>query len=386
MSLISNTGALTITSTTFPTWRTGLTLGQWTRRTGTALSTVNPSPQREGQTGPASKIVAWTSFVVDPTTSKLYVGPDGGHGDYGGNEVDVLNLEANTLAWAEDRASATDAVIVPVVDYYSTSPVEPTSVHSYYGKVFIRGRREMLSIAGARYDPAGGSGTLRAAAYNVDTKVWAAPNTWQNQPTALNSSGEVPAFSQDTSTDDIYAFANYSAWRMSVSTRTWTLLRDTISTGGGLSANLNCYNACSAYDSTRARFLIAGGFHSARHVYTPATNVAAVVTFGGSQSSVIGSTQGAALVYVPRLDKFLYKRNEAGGTVYQIDPATWAVEVYTTTGGSDIVQTAWSSGATGLYNKFLNVPRLSGLVLITANVATWGQDNVWFLPYASDAS
>jgi hypothetical protein len=362
---LANGAAVSLTTTTsggsatFPTWRQGLTLGQWTLRTGTALSSVNPSPTREGNTGPAAKIVAWTSFV---------------------------NLEANTLAWAEDRASATDAVIVPVVDYYSTSPVEPTAVHSYYGKVFVRDRREVLSIAGARYDPAGGSGTLRVAAYNVDTKTWAAPNTWESQPTALNSSGEIPAFSQDTSTDDVYAFGNYSAYRLSATARTWTLLRNDLSTGGGLSANLNCYNACSAYDSTRGRFLIAGGFYSARHVYTPATNACTVVTFGGSQAGVIGSTQAAALLYVPQLDKFIYKPNAAGGTIYQIHPETWAVEVYATTGGSGIVQTAWISGATGLYNKLLNVPRLAGLVLITADVSTWGSDNVWFLPYANQPS
>jgi len=54
-----------------PAWVNALAIGQWLSVPNTALSSVAPSPVPAGNTGPQSKVIAWTSFVVDTRTSKL---------------------------------------------------------------------------------------------------------------------------------------------------------------------------------------------------------------------------------------------------------------------------------------------------------------------------
>src|SRR5262249_43275709 len=78
---------------TLPAWVSALPTGQWFEIPGTAMSSVEPNPAPPGGSGPASKVIAWTGFVVDIRDSKVYSVANGGHNDYSGNEVDALDLE-----------------------------------------------------------------------------------------------------------------------------------------------------------------------------------------------------------------------------------------------------------------------------------------------------
>src|SRR5688572_17474908 len=119
---------------TAPAWVAGLAIGQWYEIPSTAMSSVAPNPVPYGSTGPSSKVVAWTSLVVDTRTSKVYSVANGGHNDYAGNEVDALTLETENPFWTEVLASTPSAQIPNPGDgssYYGDG--RPVSRHSYYG-------------------------------------------------------------------------------------------------------------------------------------------------------------------------------------------------------------------------------------------------------------
>jgi hypothetical protein len=63
------------------------------------------------------------------------------------------------------------------------------------------------------------------------------------------------------------------------------------------------------------------------------------------------------------------RRGNAGGEVFQVDPVTYAVAPFGTTGGAAIPATM-----NGPYNKFLYVPRLGGCVYVPTY-----RGNAWFL-------
>src|SRR4029079_191699 len=62
-----------------PAWVNALGVGQWTQIPNTHMSSVEPSPVPAGNTGPNSKVIAWTSFVIDPRDSTVYSPANGGH-------------------------------------------------------------------------------------------------------------------------------------------------------------------------------------------------------------------------------------------------------------------------------------------------------------------
>ena len=95
---------------TAPPWETPLAIGQWYELPSTSLASVAPSPVPPGNTGPSSKVDAWTSFALDPRDSKVYSVAGGGHDDYGGNEVDMLALETATPAWTQTLAPTPNAM------------------------------------------------------------------------------------------------------------------------------------------------------------------------------------------------------------------------------------------------------------------------------------
>lgn len=80
------------------------------------------------------------------------------------------------------------------------------------------------------------------------------------------------------------------------------------------------------------------------------------------------------LVYVPPIDKFLARANAAGSKVYAIDPATFAVTYLETTGGSSVPSGVVHTNEEAVYNRWLYIPALGGIVYFPA-----AKSNAWFL-------
>jgi len=340
-----------------PDWVSVLKPGEWYEIPNTALSSVAPSPTPLGWTGPSSKVDAWTSFVVDTRTSKVYSLANGGHADYAGNEVDVLELELAQPRWAELIAPTPNEQISASVycgSYYVDG--RPTSRHSYYGVTLNEFDDRIMLFGGAQWCNAGGFHN-KVDSYNIGSNSWNPANTHPDVPVDLIAHG----MSVNPSTGDVYMLNQHSLRRWNRSSNTWTEINPV---GGITSAD--GYYAMSAFDTARGRVLFLSD--QVRRVYSLADNTFAPVTLSGPNAATV-LVGAAALVYVPAVDRFLVRLAGAGGAIYEIHPTSFEVQPFRTSGGDAVPATLY-----GPYNKFLYVPRLHGAVYVPTHGG-----NAWFL-------
>jgi len=293
-------------------------------------------------------------MVADPVNSRIYQVAGGGHGGYSGNEVDVLTLNAANPSWSEVLAP-TPAASVLNAAYYADG--RPTSRHHYYGIVFVQQDNRIMMFSGSRYSS--GVFTDKVDSYNIGSNSYSAAGTHPSIPDPLHSSitdvGGLPSVTMDPSTGDVYlsVTGNSAVWRRS--TNTWTAL------AGGVDG----FYSMSAFDTARNRFLVISNID--HHMYTLGTGWSAVTFTGANASSVRFRT--GAMFYVPALDAYLVRGENAGGTVYKINAATFDVTTFATTGGSAVPSTL-----NGPFNKFLYLPQLRGAVYLPTY-----EGNAWFL-------
>jgi chitodextrinase len=337
-----------------PGWVSALAVGAWFQIPNTAMDSVEPVPQPSGNTGPQSKVVAWTSFVVDTRTSKVYSLANGGHNDYAGNEVDVLDLETATPSWSQLLAPTQPAQLTNCQSYYSDG--RPVSRHSYYGVTLNELEDRIMLFGGAHWCVNGGFHTA-ISSYNITSNNWSPSNTHGNMPGSFSG---VAAYSRDPNTGDVYGVRGGSFAR-------WTRSSNTVNASMNASGTPPPGDeAASAFDTTRGRILFLG--NNSRHYYTLSSNSWAAVTItGANAANVTGGSN--AMIYVPTLDSYLVRLDTSGGTVYQISASNFQATTFSTVGGSSIPATQ-----NGPYNKFLYVPRLQGAVY----VPSYG-GNAWFL-------
>jgi chitodextrinase len=341
---------------TLPGWVNALAPGQWIQIPNTVLGNVEPSPIPAGNSGPASKVIAWTSFVVDTRDSMVYSVANGGHWDYSGNEVNRLALETETPAWTQRLAPTPSGSVIESVTHYADG--RPTSRHSYYGVTLNTLNDRVMILGGSKYG--NGFGFVALDSYNVAANSYSPPST---HPAAPSSTMQLAsAVTADPATGDIYIFGNFESAKWTRSSNSWTAI-------GGSGTKPWGAESMSAMDTTRGRILVIGGHNSDHHTYTPGSNTFATVTFTGASASSIASAQKGALVYVEAIDRFLVRLGGAGGTVYQIHPSTFEVTTFTSSGSAAIPSTQ-----NGPYNKFLYVPRLRGAVYVPVY-----DGNAWFL-------
>ncbi|HXR71764.1 MAG TPA: fibronectin type III domain-containing protein [Gemmatimonadales bacterium] len=341
-------------------WVNNLAVGQWFQIPNTALSGVDPSPVPPGNTGPQSKVQTWTSFVVDTRTSKVYSVAGGGHTDYAGNEVDELTLELAQPVWTQKLAPTPSGSLTNCQSYYNDG--RPASRHTYYGVTLDVVNDRIMLFGGAPWCSAGGFHSA-VSSYQINANTYNQQGTHPsivNQGAATTEGGA--AYSVDPATGDVYKaqFSNYAKWTRS--TNSWSVLNPLGSGPEGL-------ETMSAMDTTRGRILFVGGSSDDHHLYTLANNTFTAITLNGANAANVAGAGQAAMIYVPAMDRYLVRLAGAGGTIYQINPATFEVTTFATTGGGSVPGTQ-----SGPYNKFLYVPRLGGAIYVPSYSA-----NAWFV-------
>jgi hypothetical protein len=306
-----------------------------------------------GNTGPESKVIAWTGLAIDPRDSTVYSAANGGHWDYGGNEVDSIRLSDNAPAWVERRASSAASQIRTDATHYGDG--RPTSRHTYYGILASKSRNRVMVMSGAAY----GNGILNRAmdGFNLSTNDWDAEGTYPNVPTGITMLAA--PFIEHESTGDIWALANYDVYRWTSSSGAWTR----VIAGNAVYG----YEAASALDTRRNRVLVLGGGGDDRGLYTLGGSSMQSASLSGQSGSVGGDGNG--MVYDPWLDAYLLKRSSSGGTVFRINAQTFAVDSLPTTGGGSI-----PGAVNGVYRRFLFAPQLGGVVYCPTY-----NGNLWFL-------
>jgi hypothetical protein len=342
--------------TNLPAWVNALAPGEWYQIPNTAMSSAAPaSPQPPGGSGPASKVIAWTSFVVDTRTSKVYSVANGGHFDYAGNEVDVLDLERDQPLWSQLLAPTPTAQLTNCQSYYADD--RPVSRHSYYGVTFNEIDDRIMLFGGANWCSNGGFHSA-ISSYNIGANSYNGSGTHPTMPAPF---GTLSSYILDPSTGDVYASVSQTISRWNRSSNTFTPLNATGTGAWGYTM--------AAFDTSRGRLLILGGADRDHHLYTVSSNAFSQVTISGANASLVTGAQQESMVYVAAMDRFLIRQGGTGGAVQQVDPTNFAVTALVTTGG-----TAIPSTQNGPYNKFLYVPRLRGAVYVPSYPG-----NAWFL-------
>jgi hypothetical protein len=351
------------TPAAFPGWVTAA-VGEWQQIPNSAMSSLTFSPAPPGS--PNNRVDAWTSFVVDPRTSEIISAANGGHADYGGNEVVKLVLETGSPGWTTLRGPTANAQITSNTPSYADG--RPSSRHSYYGATFesFTGTGRVYVWGGGIYAAPGDPGGVypNSAAFNLNTGDWSSAATIPNLPSAVVSTGGAFACCADPTTGDVYFWGGRTIARFNRASGTMTtLLSDTGRWG---------YVIASAYDTTRNRFFLVGtgGGETSNHTYTAAGGLVVRTLTGSAASAVLAAGQ-AGMVYVQAIDAYLLRTAAAGGTVYRIDANTFDCTTLATTGGS-AVQAAVNGN--GPYNKFLYCPRLRGVVYVAVHGS-----NAWYL-------
>lgn len=353
MSLVSNTGTLTIASS-MPSWVPG-TLLTWATIPNSAHSSVDPSPTPPGNSGPASKEDAWTSFAIDPRDSSVYSPGNGGHNDYAGNEVDRLVLETNSPGWTQVRGPTPNAQIVYAAQYYSDG--RPTAAHTWPWVTFdaFTGSGRIMRMGGTCY----GSGNELAAmdSFNLASNDWSPQGTHPIFPLAAYANGTtIVAMAHDERNANVYSFGNNVVYRWRRVQNDWFNMSPS-----GAPAQYG-HRSAAAWDSTRNRFFILGGISGPWcHTYDPDLNALTQQSLSGAGASAVSGLDEGGLVYVPALDIFVARNGSAsGGTVYQINASTFVVTAMTTTGGGSIPAAANSQ----IFKRFLYAPRLKSIIFV----------------------
>ena len=334
-------------------------MGEWRQIPNSALSSAPIAVQTYpglGNTGPNSKVVAWTGFSIDTRDSSIYSAANGGHSDYAGNEVNRIRLSDNAPAWTEPRASTSASNVSVNSTHYADG--RPTSRHTYYGSVFNEQRGRAMIVGGARY----GDGYMTATVdgFNLTSSDWDTAKTYPDVPSEFtNMQGAAVAL--DKATSNVYVFAGFSVLRWSNSANTWTRLLSSTSIYGQYAA--------TAMDTRRNRILVVGGNVNDHGVYDTATNSIQSVSFTGLSAGVMTGDTGNGMVYDPVLDAFLLRKAGAGGVIYRINAQTFSVDVLPTSGGDQV-----PSAPNAVWTRFLHAPNLKGVVYFP----TYGA-NAWFM-------
>ena len=350
-----------------PGWVSGLPLMEWYSIPNTALSSVHPSPVPLGITGPRAKIDAWNGAALKRQGSIYMLGAAGGHADYAGNELNTLALNVTTPAWAQLRASTTNANIIDQGQFYLD--LRPASTHTYYGSQFIDVLNRMIIVPSPGLSgpttfppmPAGWPYTYndkaaRSFSFNFTTGDWDSPD----YVALYTGGGDFTAglTVKHQLTGDIYMARNGSSgwWRLSPN-NTWTLLSNVTETN----------YAGSCMDPLRNRILIHGAFNSAtlpRVRDLNGTNLNVTFTGLGAKALQFGNNVGdegaySSCVYDEVNDRFIviFNSNTGNIKIRRVHPTTWFVDEPVVTG------TPPTNRVNGTLNAVQYVPELGGIVI-----------------------
>ena len=293
-------------------------------------SSIRPHcfPDVPGVIGCDGLTAAWNGGVFDRARNRLVLW-GGGHRDYLGNEIYVIDL--NTLT--------TSRLTDPGQPYAETSCVDalaggtqPNSRHTYDGITFIDHTDEMFSVFGA-LAPCGGSpgGTW---VFNFTSGSW----------TKLTPSGTAPgtAIHSNTATYDpvtgrvfVYAYEDGFLYRYDRTANSWTRLTSSFSPPRS--------GAKAVIDPKRRRLLIASGGEIKSYDIGAANPSARYPSLSGCSS--IAKAGYGGLVYNSTIDRIVGWNG--GDTITLLDLDTNACTTQSFAGGPSRLIKQWDNGIFG---------------------------------------
>lgn len=350
-------GSVTTTTTQpstgkLPAWLTGNPVFAWVTLPSLSASMALPNPPLPGITGVSSVTDAWGGGALRVNGS-YYILHGGGHGDYSGNEIYVLQLSADAPQWQRIWGPTPASDITPATVRYADG--NPPSIHGYYMLQHIASTDTFMRFGSGEY-------TVGGISVQVDGWAWGATNwhpvnTYANLPTSYG----YPWGSAKDSQGNVYiVLNNYTLYRWGVATNSWTSVMGlrTAVFGGPLVYD-SLRNILWSWGGTGAPYMTTGQVYKL-DLNTLTASVFNMTGNGATAFYAASNGYGAGAAYDPVADKiFLY---DGTGTLYQFDPATLSCSIVITTGTPppDSIQ---SGSHTAPHGKFQYVPELAGCVI-----------------------
>lgn len=303
----------------------------WYQIPNSQLSTVCPSGTLPGC---LNVVGAWNSGLVDTTRNRMVIW-GGGHGDYSGNEIYVLNLSSSPVV---------ERITNPTAGGCSQASCDggatPNSRHTYDGIEYMPNVDRMFVYSGA----------LAGNGYSQqDTWTFSfATKTWQ----LMNPSGQLPLgtvgvrTAYDPNTQKVFVHDNDSLYA-------YTFSSNSFARWGG-EHDARDYHLTSVVDPVRKLFVSVGGGQASIF------NIGA----GPAESQPLNTTGGDAivsagypgLVYDPLSDRIVGWNG--GDTVYSLnmDTKVWTATTYSGGPGAPT--------STGTFNRWNYSPASGVFVLV----------------------
>jgi hypothetical protein len=216
-----------------PAWFSSMADKTWSSVAASAtVSAVNPNVGTQ-----AAVMTAWGGAVVDTQRESLVIPAQGGHSDYGGNEVYALSLNAASPAWARitDPSSFTGAD--PTSGPSNMPDGRPRAAHSE-GHIVYAANVDKVMLTSMPYYWQNGNSAPDMYAFDRPTLSWSKkasmPNGWGDNsyyhgggvydPTTgmvwtvstTSSSGSVSKYNPLTNTHTLYATRNAQGYDCSI--------------------------------------------------------------------------------------------------------------------------------------------------------------------------
>jgi hypothetical protein len=277
--------------------------------------------------------------------SVLLSGPNGGHNDYSGNEVDALALGVDTPRWVNLRPSSAPSAVISGTDVgrfglavYADG--RPSSAHTYWAHGYLQRQDRMILTPTTGYTqssnptpstPAGFDylGTNYMHSFRYQDREWDLYSSYGARYPGPLGSEIASLVAQHPLTEDLYYSRGYYAdfWRWDSTANSWAAS----SNGGG---PRYAWYAAAAIDPLRSRLLWVGG------EFNPGgldllTGTQQTLSFGGlGLSALTAVTNYPGMVYVPDIDAYLvlYNSSAPATTLLRIDASTLNVSAAVTTG------------------------------------------------------
>jgi len=333
------------------------TLG-WTDLTGTALVNVQAPPATypsiQGSGGPAAVVSAWGGAAYDSKRNRLVVW-GGGHVDYHGNEVYVIDLSANPIVPRRlnnpDVYSSGCGETVPGTN-------DPCSRHTYTGLAYLPTQDLFFALGGSTADQ--GAFTNASWLFNFTNL------SWQRGPVNNGLQNGVIACDYDPNHDNVHCFDNQlgSVWDYNPAANTLTEV--TNETGGFPGLDLS-----PVMDPAGKRFyLIGGGSMIYYNVSGNAPYPNRVTMTVPASCATFASAHYPGLAYDPN-QKLLIEW-QGGNSVYTYDPVANVCSTQTYPGGPPAAPTSINQGQqhNGTHGRFRYIPTFGVFIVVN----DWNQD------------
>jgi hypothetical protein len=272
--------------------------GEWYEVPNSNLRGALPNPPSMGT--PTSIMSAWTGGVWDPVREALILPGNGGHGDYGGNEVYAFFL--SSLSW--QRLTDPSPVHPPNRTIEALPDGRPASRHTYGGVSFLPTVDKVFVTGGSLWGDGGGS--RGAWTFDVPSRTWErradAPGS---QVTAMTTYDPVTklVFSLIQNGRLVAYDPAKNSWSERGSAGTW--------------AEYDPARTMVLHPGRRTLLVVGGGKTTMFDISRSYASVQPLSTTGGDP---IVNAQGPGLVYDPVTDRIVGWAG--GGDVYSLDLAS----------------------------------------------------------------